>query len=91
MQTSIFEAIILHNAGKLLDALNDGATKKKELYHGQYAFTEGAFTIFMAANAEKILVFNILDEEGNIPSGFSANWRDLNHIKQDLQIQNFTK
>lgn len=68
-------------ANAILAALNDG---QKEKYEPHYYFQEGNYIVLMAVNKHKESVFNILDLDGNVPNGFSACWRNLEHIKQDL-------
>jgi hypothetical protein len=69
-------------ASDILAALNDGMKVK---YEPHYYFQEGNFIVLMAVNKNKESVFNILDLDGNVPNGFSACWRNLEHIKQDLK------
>lgn len=69
------------SANNLLQALNDGMKVK---YEPHYYFQEGNLIVLMAVNKQKEAVFNILDLEGKTPDGFSACWRNLEHIKQDL-------
>jgi len=90
MQTTIFDQIIDDVANDLLDALNEGR-KGRELYLPQYCFKEGKFTVYMAANAAKETIFNALDENGKTPKDFSANWRSIEHILQDLKIKKFAR
>lgn len=87
VQITIFEELIMKSADELLDMLNEGRTKK-ELFYGQYTYRHGNFNVFMAANIEKKAVFNVLDDEGNIPAGFSMCWRDFSHIENELNKQN---
>ena len=68
-------------ADDILAALNDGMKIK---YEPHYYFQEGDLIVLMAVNKHKEAVFNILNLEGNVPDGFSACWRNLEHIKQDL-------
>lgn len=69
------------SANNLLEALNDGMKVK---YEPHYYFQEGNLIVLMAVNKHKEAVFNILDLKGKIPDGMSACWRNLQHIKQDL-------
>jgi len=89
MQTTIFDQLIDQRANDLLDALNDGR-KPKDMFLPQYCFKEGTKSVYIASNKEKQVVFNVLDENGNTPDGFSANWRTLPHILDDLKIKKFT-
>jgi len=69
-------------ADAILAALNDGQKLK---YEPHYYFQEGNYIVLMAVNKNKESVFNILDLDGKVPNGFSACWRNLQHIKQDLK------
>ena len=71
-------------ADDLLEALNEGMKVK---YEPHYYFQEGDKIVLMAVNKDKDVVFNILDLDGKTPAGFSACWRNLEHIKQDLNIK----
>lgn len=68
-------------ADAILAALNDGMKLK---YEPHYYYQEGNFIVLMAVNKNKESVFNILDLDGKTPDGMSACWRNLEHIKQDL-------
>jgi len=68
-------------ANSILAALNDG---QKDKYEPHCYFQEGNYIVLMAVNKHKEAVFNILDLDGKTPNGFSACWRNLEHIKQDL-------
>jgi len=68
-------------ANAILAALNDD---QKDKYEPHYYFQEGNYIVLMAVNKHKEAVFNILDLDGKTPNGFSACWRNLEHIKQDL-------
>lgn len=96
MQLSLFdilepkqtvEEIITNKANQLLEALNDGR-KKKDFYLPHFYWQENGNIILMAVNPEKDTMFNIIDgQTGKTPEGFSACWRNLHHIKQELKIQ----
>ncbi len=93
MQLTIFDQlepiqdpsdIITQKANDLLFALNDGR-KKKDLYLPQYYWHENGNIVLMACNREKHVVFNIIDgTTGETPANFSSCWRNLEHIKNDL-------
>ena len=82
---SLFEEIAVQKANSLLDLLNDGR-KEKELYASQYYFPHNGYLVFIAANKEKNVLFNVIDKDGNIPAGFSINWRTIGHIKQEIGL-----
>lgn len=93
MQLSLFENKEIHpvdefltqKANVLLEALNEGR-KSKEQYQPLYYFQEDDKIVLIAGNKEKKIVCNILDLKGNTPDGFSACWRSVNHIKQELNL-----
>jgi len=78
---------ITNAANAILAALNDGMKVK---YEPHYYFQEGNYIVLMAVNKHKESVFNILDLDGKIPIGFSACWRNLEHIKHELITLNKT-
>lgn len=55
-------------------ACNDGL-KPKDRYIPHYTFQEGKYIVLIVANREKHVMCNILDNEGNQPSGLSVCWR----------------
>jgi hypothetical protein len=70
-------------ANEILAALNDGMKVK---YEPHYYFQEGNLIVLMAVNKFKDAVFNILDLDGKVPQEFSSCWRNLEHIRKDLNI-----
>ena len=82
---SLFEEVAIKKANHLLDLLNEGK-KGTDIYKSQYYFPHNGYLVFMAANAKKDLLFNIIDKDGNIPEGFSVCWRSLPHIKQEIGL-----
>lgn len=68
-------------ADRILNALNEG---RKIKYDPHFYFQEGGYIVLMAVNKFKDAVFNILDLYGNIPKDLTSNWRNIQHIKQDL-------
>lgn len=82
---NLFTEIQLQRANDLLDSLNEDL-KPKEQYQPICVFTEMGFDVYICANIEKDILFNVLDYDGNFPDGFSANWRTFEHIKQDLKL-----
>lgn len=89
IEINLFTIKQLESASILLDLINEGLLKK-EKYHSIAVFTEKGFDVFICGrkvDKDKLeLQFNILDFEGNIPNGFSANWRNYEHIKKDLDL-----
>ena len=93
MQLSIFDVlepikspddIITERANNLLEALNEGLNKK-DFYLPHYYWQENGNIVLMAVNKEKDAMFNIINgKTGETPEGFSACWRNINHIKQEL-------
>ena len=93
MQLSIFdvleeirdpEDIITEKANLLLEALNEGL-KTKDKYLPHYYFQENGNIVLIAVNKEKDVVCNIIEgKTGETPKDFSACWRNVEHIKQEL-------
>ena len=83
---TLFDQIQLDKANSLLEGLNDGL-REKEKYQPVAHYTEKGFEVFICANREKDMLFNVLDFEGNIPNGFSANWRTIHHINIELNLK----
>lgn len=88
--SDIFSELRFQKAGELLDILNEDL-KPKERFKPIGYFEEKGFLILVASSPDRKLIMNALDFEGNIPKGFSANWRVLELILHDLQIKEFTK
>lgn len=65
----------------LLDLINDD---NKQIYQLVFDIEVNKVLIACASNKENV-VFNIVDEKGKTPSGFSACWRSYLHIKQELK------
>lgn len=84
-QLSLFEDKALKTAGELLDLLNYGL-KEKEQYRPQHHFIHNGYMVFIVANRKKKVLANITDILGEIPNGFSVNWRTLTHIKQEINL-----
>ena len=81
---TLFEGVLISRVNQLLEMLNEDL-KPKEKYMPIAHFTEKGYEVFVCANKDKDLLLNILDFEGNIPNGFCANWRNYQHIKQELK------
>lgn len=83
--SDLFQKIRTEKAFELLNVLN-ADLKQNEKYQDVCCFDEKGFTVYVVANKSKDIMMNILDFEGNIPEGFSANWRTFEHIKTDLKL-----
>lgn len=81
---NLFSEIQLQKATDLLSLLNDDL-KPQEKYLPIGVCERKGFEIYACINKDREVLFNILDFEGNIPPGFSVNWRIYQHIKQELQ------
>ena len=81
---NLFDEIIINKANDLLDLLNDGR-KEKDKYEPQYHCEYNGYVLFIAANKEKQPLCNIINDIGEIPKGFSVNWRTIQHIRQELK------
>lgn len=84
--TEIEEEAFRKTANKLLDLLNMDS-KPKDFYQIEYYYQHKNFYVLIACNREKKPVCNIVDINGKIPDGFSVNWRNHNHIIQELKIE----
>lgn len=77
---------LLASANQLIDLLNDGR-KAAEVYNAEAYHEIKGLYLFVASNKDKKRVFNVLTSEGKTPEGFSANWRNYNHIRHELNLQ----
>ena len=86
---NLFTEIQIQNANELLHLIND-ELKEKEKYKPLYVFTQGNYEVYvcgrMIEKDKYDILFNVLDFEGKTPSGLSANWRNYEHIKKELNI-----
>lgn len=82
---NLFSTVQLEKANNLLNSLNEDL-KEKEKYKPIAVFTEKRFDVYICGNNKREVLFNILDFEGKTPVGFSANWRTLRHIEQELEL-----
>lgn len=71
-------------ANNILGALNIGRSPKDayELIDSVQPI-EGYFVI-TAVNKKGEKVYNLLDEQGNPPDGFTVNWRSMQHIHSEI-------
>lgn len=83
---NLFTEIKLQRAGELLGMLNEDL-KNSEKYQPIGVFTENDLDVYICCNKDKDVLFNVLDFEGNIPEGQSANWRSFQHIQQELNLK----
>ncbi len=81
MQLDLLNAILAEKIQILLDALNEDRKEKYRLV-GTH---EGNEIILLICKNTKDIAFNLVDYNGDIPINCSANWRNLEHIKQDLK------
>lgn len=82
---NLFTEIQLQRAVSLLDSLNEDL-KLKEQYQSLGVFTDKGLDVYICVNAEKDILFNVLDYDGNFPKDFSANWRTFEHIKGEMKL-----
>lgn len=82
---NLFSEIQLERANNLLDSLNEDL-KPKEQYEPIGIFTHEGFDVYICGNAQKEILFNVLDFDGNFPADFSTNWRTFLHIKNELKF-----
>lgn len=85
IQLTIFDTLVENTAYDLLGLLNEGL-KGKEVYKLQYAIKAGIYVIIVATNANKTTWFNILQNTGEMPKGFCVNWRNWQHIQQEVKL-----
>lgn len=81
-QLSLFENFWHDKANALLNSLNEGR-KAKEIFMAGASVKHKDLIIIQAVNGEK-KYYNILTETGYIPKNFSACWRSLKHIIEEL-------
>ena len=82
---NLFTEIQLQRANDLLDSLNEDL-KPKDQYKPIGVFREMGFDVYICGNSYKDILFNVLDFDGNFPDGFSANWRTLQHVQDELRL-----
>lgn len=74
--------ILTEKALQLLEALNEGL-KSKQKYQ-PYAYTQINELMLLVARNQNAFLFNVVDIDGNIPNDFSVNWRNSEHVKQEI-------
>jgi len=70
-------------ANSLLDMLNLDL-KPKEKYRIEYYYQHEKLFVLIASDKDKNIICNVVDENGNVPKGFSVNWRIHSMIAYDL-------
>lgn len=76
---------VFKKASDLTDLLNMDS-KPKDLYHGQYYFVHGQYVVFIVANKRKDTLLNVIDKDGNIPPDFPVNWRNVEHVRREINF-----
>jgi len=84
MQLELFEPLSIESANELLDLLNDD--RKKDLFEPVSCVEVDGMLLLCAKNKEYGMVFNVVDRNGKTPESMSANWRNFEHIKQELKL-----
>jgi len=85
MQLGLFDPVV-DGVNRLMDALNMGS-KSKDLYFAlEVKKVSTVKYLAIAMNKEKSIIFNVVDQNGNIPYGCSSCWRIWQHIEQELKI-----
>lgn len=88
MQLDLFKPIaeevdLSAKANLLLEALNDGL-KKGEIYEPTHYMQINNLVVLIAQNKHSNKVFNVIDADGNTPKDFSVNWRNAQHVRQEI-------
>ena len=81
---NIFEPLVFKTALELISLINDDL-KEKEKYELKWYTNHDKLYVFAIQDKENLL-FNVIDDMGEIPDGFSVNWRTFSHIKKELLI-----
>ena len=82
--TPDYDEILTAKANLLIEMLNEGL-KKKEQYE-TYAYQQiNNLIVLVVTNKEKDFLGNVLDANGNTPKDFSACWRNLSIVKDELK------
>jgi hypothetical protein len=85
MQLDLFSRLV-DKSNALIDALNDGR-KPKEMYYGiEIIAVSDMRYLLVVLNREKQILFNIVDQNGDIPEGGGSCWRIWQHIEHELKI-----
>ena len=85
MQINLFEEILKQKAVELLNSVNETDNRKNKITE-LIIIKINANLYLLSAKIKDSKVFNIVDSFGEIPNGFSANWRTFQHIKQELGL-----
>ena len=85
MQFSIFHSLAEQRITDLIDALNDGRKKKEEYtLLDIYPLGVEIYLLSVYNEANGSYLFNLVNEFGEIPAGFPANFRVIQLIADDL-------
>lgn len=85
MQLPLFDSVT-DGVNSLIDALNMGS-KPKDLYFAmEVKKVSNTCYLAIAMNKEKSVIFNVVDQNGNVPNGCSSCWRIWQHITKELKI-----
>lgn len=85
MQTTLYTEILKKKAIELLNTIIQSDNRKNRTTEIDIVKI-GSNLHLLAAEIHGSKVFNLVDTLGEIPSGFSANWRNFQHIKQELRL-----
>lgn len=79
MQFSIFHSIAELSINSLVRLLNDGR-KEKEQYKLISVDDLPDDLILLTVTDGKDYLINIVDQDGNVPNGYTVNWRTASHV-----------
>lgn len=82
MQFSIFHSIAESSINNLVRLLNDGR-KEKEQYKLISVDDLPDNLILLTVTDHKEFLINTVDHNGNIPDGYTVNWRTVSHVIQE--------
>lgn len=90
MQLSLFKEIeeeaFRKTANELVDLLNMDR-KPKDCFRIEYYYKHKQYYVLIACNREKMVVCNVVDENGKIPNGFDVCWRLHQLVLQELNVE----
>ena len=85
MQTTLYTEILKQKAIELLDAVIDSANRKNRTTEMDIVKLKPDLYL-SATEIHGAMMFNLVDGVGNFPPDFSVNWRNFQHIKQELGL-----
>lgn len=85
MQTTLYTEILKKKAVELLNAVIESDNRKNRTTEIDIVKVKPDLYL-LVAEIHGAKMFNLVDGLGNLPSGFSANWRNFQHIKQELRL-----